>query len=45
MSQTAFFGNQAENQKKADMERIRINNTIKPSIDLKKGFPIGNLIY
>ena len=45
MSQTAFFGNQAENQKKADMERIRINNTLKPSIDIKKGFPIGDLFY
>ena len=45
MSQTAFFGNQAENQKKADLERIRINNTLKPSIDIKKGFPIGYLFY
>ena len=40
MSQTAAFF--VENQKKAEMDRIRINNnTLKPSMDIKKGFPIG----
>jgi len=42
MSQTQTnFGNQIENQKKIDLDRNRVNNTFKPSLDIKKNLATG----